>query len=82
MALAWLLAKGPDMVPIPGTKRRTCLEENAAAIEVQLTAEDLGALERAVPGRRRPLFAGRDDRSLSAMTYSRQPAKIPSCLPR
>lgn len=45
VALAWLLAQGPDVVPIPGTKRRRYLEENVAAAEVRLTAEDLGRLD-------------------------------------
>jgi aryl-alcohol dehydrogenase-like predicted oxidoreductase len=41
LALAWVLARGEDIVPIPGTKRRTYLEENLAAAEVELSAEDL-----------------------------------------
>ncbi len=41
IALAWLLHQGEDIVPIPGTKRRTYLRENAAATEIQLTTEDL-----------------------------------------
>jgi aryl-alcohol dehydrogenase-like predicted oxidoreductase len=49
LALAWVLAQGDDVVPIPGTKRRTRLEENAAALGVALTPEDLAALERVVP---------------------------------
>jgi aryl-alcohol dehydrogenase-like predicted oxidoreductase len=49
LALAWLLAKGEDIVPIPGTKRRRYLEENAAATEITLTSEDLRALEEAFP---------------------------------
>ena len=44
LALAWVLAQGDDMAPIPGTKRRTYLEENVAALEVELTAEDLDEL--------------------------------------
>ena len=47
VALAWVLAQGEDVVPIPGTKRRSYLEENAAAVEVELTDEDLAALEDA-----------------------------------
>ncbi len=46
MALAWLLAQGDDVVPIPGTKRRTYLQENLKALDVTLTAEDLDALSR------------------------------------
>jgi aryl-alcohol dehydrogenase-like predicted oxidoreductase len=49
LALAWLLAQGDDIVPIPGTKRLKYLEENAAAADITLTAEQLGALARAVP---------------------------------
>lgn len=44
VALAWLLAQGPDVVPIPGTKRRSYLEENAAAVELELTRADLDEL--------------------------------------
>jgi aryl-alcohol dehydrogenase-like predicted oxidoreductase len=49
MALAWVLAKGEDLVPIPGTKRRKYLEENAAAAEISLTPADLAELQAAVP---------------------------------
>jgi len=49
LALAWLLAQGDDIVPIPGTKRRKYLEENAAAVDVKLTEEDLRRIEEAVP---------------------------------
>jgi aryl-alcohol dehydrogenase-like predicted oxidoreductase len=49
LALAWVLAKGNDLVPIPGTKRRTYLEENAAAAEIKLTPSDVAELEAAVP---------------------------------
>jgi aryl-alcohol dehydrogenase-like predicted oxidoreductase len=49
LALAWVLAQGTDLVPIPGTKRVKYLEENAAAAAISLTADDLGALDRAVP---------------------------------
>ena len=45
LALAWVLAQGPDVVPIPGTKRRTYLEENVGAVAVGLTAEDLARIE-------------------------------------
>jgi aryl-alcohol dehydrogenase-like predicted oxidoreductase len=44
VALAWLLHQGKDIVPIPGTKRRKYLEDNAAAAELRLTADDLGTL--------------------------------------
>ncbi len=49
IALAWVLAQGPDVVPIPGTKRRTYLEQNAAAADVALTADDLARLAEAIP---------------------------------
>jgi aryl-alcohol dehydrogenase-like predicted oxidoreductase len=45
LALAWVLAQGDDVVPIPGTKRRAYLEQNAAASEVELTADDLRRLD-------------------------------------
>ncbi|MEV0310193.1 aldo/keto reductase [Nonomuraea fuscirosea] len=49
ISLAWLLAQGEDVVPIPGTKRLKYLEENAAAADLTLTPEQLDALVRAVP---------------------------------
>jgi aryl-alcohol dehydrogenase-like predicted oxidoreductase len=49
LALAWVLAQGDDVVPIPGTKRVRYLEENVGAADVDLTADDLTALEQAVP---------------------------------
>ncbi|WP_030482596.1 aldo/keto reductase [Nocardioides aequoreus] len=49
LALAWVLAQGEDVVPIPGTKRVRYLEENVAATDVELTAADLARLEEAVP---------------------------------
>jgi aryl-alcohol dehydrogenase-like predicted oxidoreductase len=49
LALAWVLAQGDDVVPIPGTKRVRYLEENVGAVGVQLSADDLAALEQAVP---------------------------------
>jgi aryl-alcohol dehydrogenase-like predicted oxidoreductase len=54
LALAWLLHQGPDMVPIPGTKRRTTLEENLAAADVELSAAELSELELPVSGDRYP----------------------------
>jgi aryl-alcohol dehydrogenase-like predicted oxidoreductase len=45
VALAWILAKAPDAVPIPGTKRRAYLEENLGAGAVPLTAEDMKELD-------------------------------------
>lgn len=49
LALAWVLAQGEDVAPIPGTKRVRYLEENVGAVDVELTADDLAALETAVP---------------------------------
>jgi aryl-alcohol dehydrogenase-like predicted oxidoreductase len=49
IALAWLLHRGDDIVPIPGTKRRAYLRENAAAVDVALSAEDLAWLDQHVP---------------------------------
>jgi aryl-alcohol dehydrogenase-like predicted oxidoreductase len=49
LAIAWVLARGDDVVPIPGTKRRRYLEENADALEVELTGEDLAAIEEVTP---------------------------------
>jgi aryl-alcohol dehydrogenase-like predicted oxidoreductase len=49
LALAWVLAQGEDIVPIPGTKRRAYLDENIAALDVRLTAEDLAHLDAVLP---------------------------------
>ena len=49
LALAWLLAQGEDIIPIPGTKRRYYLEENVAALDVKLSREDLQRLEEVAP---------------------------------
>ncbi len=49
LALAWVLSRGPDVVPIPGTKRRSYLEDNVAATDVALTDEDLARLEEIAP---------------------------------
>ena len=49
LALAWVLGQGEDIVPIPGTKRRKYLEENARALNVKLTAEDLIELDKVFP---------------------------------
>jgi aryl-alcohol dehydrogenase-like predicted oxidoreductase len=49
LVLAWVLSRGEDIVPIPGTKRVRYLEENAAAVEVELTPDDLRRLEEAFP---------------------------------
>ena len=49
VAIAWVLAQGDDVVPIPGTKRVAYLEENEAASELELTPEDLARLDEAAP---------------------------------
>ena len=49
LALAWVLAQGEDIVPIPGTKRRRYLEENLGAIDIELTPDDLARIEAEVP---------------------------------
>lgn len=49
LALAWLLGRGQDIVPIPGTKRRERLEENVRAVDVKLSAEDVTRISAAVP---------------------------------
>ena len=49
LALAWVLAQGDDVVPIPGTTKLTHLEENVAALDLELSAEDLSRLDDAVP---------------------------------
>src|SRR5262249_2715863 len=49
LAIAWLLAQGDDIGPIPGTKRRTYLEQNAGAVDVQLTEGDLARIDAELP---------------------------------
>jgi len=49
LALAWLLARGQDIVPIPGTKKRKYLEENAGAVRVRLTQDDLRRIDEVAP---------------------------------
>jgi aryl-alcohol dehydrogenase-like predicted oxidoreductase len=49
LALAWVLAQGEDLVPIPGTKRRAYLEQNAAAVNVELTDDDLRRIDAELP---------------------------------
>ncbi|MEU2349657.1 aldo/keto reductase [Modestobacter sp. NPDC049651] len=49
LALAWVLAQGPDVVPIPGTRRIANLEENVSALDVELTPADLAAIEEVAP---------------------------------
>jgi aryl-alcohol dehydrogenase-like predicted oxidoreductase len=49
LALAWVLAQGDDIVPIPGTKRRSYLEENVAALAIRLLNDDLARLDELMP---------------------------------
>ncbi|MET8081231.1 aldo/keto reductase [Streptomyces sp. NPDC005303] len=49
LAIAWVLAQGEDLVPIPGTKRRTYLEQNAAAVDIHLTKDDLARIDAELP---------------------------------
>src|SRR5262249_47971418 len=57
LALAWLLAQGEDIIPIPGTKRRSYLEENVEALSITLTKDDLARIKRGHAPRRRRRFA-------------------------
>ena len=49
LALAWVLSRGDDIAPIPGTTKRTHLDENIAAADIQLTADDVARLDAAAP---------------------------------
>ena len=49
MALAWLVAQGPDIVPIPGTKRAERIDENLGSLDVMLSADDVARLSSALP---------------------------------
>ncbi len=49
LALAWVLSRGDDIIPIPGTKRRKYLEENLASLEIEMTAEDLARIDEIAP---------------------------------
>jgi aryl-alcohol dehydrogenase-like predicted oxidoreductase len=66
LALAWVLAQGDDIVPIPGTKRRSYLEENAAAVDVKLTPEELERIDEVAP-----IGAGVGDRYADMSTVHR-----------
>jgi aryl-alcohol dehydrogenase-like predicted oxidoreductase len=66
LALAWVLAQGEDIVPIPGTKRRSYLEENAAAVDVRLAPEDLARIDEVAP-----VGAGAGDRYADMSTVHR-----------
>jgi aryl-alcohol dehydrogenase-like predicted oxidoreductase len=66
LALAWVLSRGDDVVPIPGTKRRAYLEENLGAIDVELTVGDLARIDEAFP-----TDAARGDRYVDMSTIDR-----------
>jgi aryl-alcohol dehydrogenase-like predicted oxidoreductase len=73
LALAWVLAQGPDVVPIPGTKRRTYLDDNLGALDVKLTAEDLQAIQAIAP---RGVASGeRYPANMAALTQANTPAR-------
>lgn len=67
LSLAWVLAKGDDIVPIPGTKRRKWLRENVGALDVVLSSDEIAALEAAVP---REKVVGDRYSALSATTLN------------
>jgi aryl-alcohol dehydrogenase-like predicted oxidoreductase len=73
LALAWLLAQGPDVVPIPGTRRIDRIEQNAAAADAELSEDDLRSVDEAVP---RAAWAG-DRRSFAAASTSRRTGPEP-----
>ena len=49
VAIAWVLAQGDEIVPIPGTKRRKYIEQNAASVELKLSVDEIAALSKAFP---------------------------------
>ncbi len=74
LALAWLLARGPDIVPIPGTKRPTYLAENVGAVDVRLSSADLSRIEAAAAPAR---IAGERYSPASFAMVDRGPAQAP-----
>jgi aryl-alcohol dehydrogenase-like predicted oxidoreductase len=76
LALAWLLAQGPDIVPIPGTRRPERIAENVAAADAELSPDELRRLEDAIP---RSAWAG-DRRSFAVPVTARKPP--PAASPR
>ena len=73
VALAWLQSRGDDVVPIPGTKRRRYLEENVAALELELSPDDMARLERLTPVGTRYADAGWVNRDTPAQPPSSAP---------
>ncbi len=83
VALAWLLARGDNIMPIPGTKRRKYLEENAAAVDITLSDAEVKALEQAFPpqaaaGLRYPGIPAQDDGDLSKVDRLRHLQATPA----
>jgi aryl-alcohol dehydrogenase-like predicted oxidoreductase len=72
LALAWVMAQGDDVVPIPGTKRRSYLEENVGALGVELTADDLARLDAIAP----PGAAVGGRYANAAYTYGDSPERV------
>ncbi|CAL5221860.1 g4121 [Coccomyxa viridis] len=68
LALAWVLARGDDVIPIPGTKRPNCFDENLAALKVELTPEECTELENAVP--QHEVAGGRYPGHMKHMTFN------------
>ena len=66
LAIAWVLAQGEDLVPIPGTKRRAYLEQNAAAIDVELTRDDLRRIDEELP---EPAGERYDEAGMAALNH-------------
>jgi aryl-alcohol dehydrogenase-like predicted oxidoreductase len=64
LAIAWVLARGDDLVPIPGTKRRTYLEQNAGAVDVELADEELARIDAELP---EPAGARYDEAGMAAV---------------
>jgi aryl-alcohol dehydrogenase-like predicted oxidoreductase len=64
LAIAWVLAQGEDLVPIPGTKRRTYLEQNALAVVVELTGDDLARIDAELP---EPAGEGYDEAGMATV---------------
>jgi aryl-alcohol dehydrogenase-like predicted oxidoreductase len=64
LAIAWLLAQGDDLVPIPGTKRRSYLEQNAAAVDVELSDDDLMRIDAELPKAAGPRY---DEQGMAAV---------------
>ena len=77
LAIAWVLAQGEDLVPIPGTKRRTYLEQNAGAVDVEVTGDDLARIDAELP----PVAGERyDETGMAAVNLCSVRRRLPSKL--